>query len=99
MTTEQSNNENTLTGVIVHVVDYTSGDPVGNAEVTAKKKSGTDLTKTVKRTNVDGMAVFFPLDPVEYNYEITIDGYDTVSGTFLVYAGVMTQVTVRLRKS
>jgi hypothetical protein len=101
MTTEQlnydPNNNDPITGTIFHVLENTAGDPLYNAEVGIKKKLGPDVSKTVKRTGTDGMAVFYPLDPVEYLYDVDLNGYTLVSGSFFVTSGNMTQVTVRLR--
>jgi len=102
MTTEQydnaASNNDPITGVIVHVVDFTTGNPVTDVEVSIKKKTGSELSKTVKRTGTDGMAAFYPLDPVEYDYEAKMDAYITSTGSYSVTSGSMTEVTVRLRK-
>jgi 5-hydroxyisourate hydrolase-like protein (transthyretin family) len=85
--------------VMVKVLDEVTGKPVANAEANAKKKGGTEMTKTVKRTETDGMAPFPPLDPGEYSYEVAVDGYVTATGTFVVEAGKLIVVEVRLRRS
>jgi len=88
---------NPITGVIVSVQDFDTGDPVNNAEVVTKKKGGSETTKTVKRSGTDGMVSFYPLDPVEYDFEVNQSGYNSVSGSILIVSGIMKEIRVRLR--
>jgi hypothetical protein len=86
-----------VTGVIVNVQDYDTGEPVYDAEVSTKKKGGIETSRTVKRSGTDGMVSFYPLDPVEYDFEISLTGYVSVSGSIMIASGIMKEIRVRLR--
>jgi hypothetical protein len=75
-----------------------SSEPIAGAEVMGKKRYGTDLIKSVKKTGMDGMATFSPLEPGEYIYEVNKDGFAPDGGTCYVNAGSVTEVTVRLNQ-
>jgi hypothetical protein len=85
--------------VAVKVLDNATGNPVANAEVMGKKKGGSDMIKSVKRTENDGMTSFPPLDPGEYDYEVTADNYVTGTGSFVVEVGKVIEVVVKMTRS
>jgi hypothetical protein len=85
--------------ISIQVLDGTTGNPIVNADAKATKKGGSDVTKSVKRSETDGMLRFPPFDPGEYDFEVSADGYVTGTGTFVIRLGEETELTVRLRKS
>jgi hypothetical protein len=87
-----------VTGIKVWVVEETTGDPISNAEVMTKKKYGTQMTKSVKKTESNGSAVFYNVEPgQEYDYEVTFSSFQTASGSIMTHEGEMTELTVRMR--
>lgn len=88
-----------ITGITVQVLDNETSEPLANADVMAKKRAGTDMIKSVKRTETDGFAIITTLEPEEYSCQIVMDSYVTEPGTFIISAGVMKNMTVRMHKS
>ena len=87
------------TGVKVLVVDNATDAPIVDANVTANKIGGSELTKTVKRTGTDGSVVFNFQENGEYVYEGSYGGYAIETGSFVNNAGAMTEVIIRMKKS
>lgn len=86
-------------GVKVLVVDNATGAPIVDVNVTAHKRGGSELTKTVKRTGTDGSLIFNLHESGEYVYEGTFGGYAIETGSFVNNAEAMTEVTIRMKKS
>jgi hypothetical protein len=81
------------------VLDFTSGEPVVNAEVMTKQKGGTELTKSVKHSGASGMLYENNMEVGEYDYTVKKGGYVDETGSFFINAGEMTEVVVRLKMS
>lgn len=87
------------TGVKIVVVDNVSGDPIKDANVAVKASGGSELTKTVKRTDTQGITVFSLQETGSYEYEVTYGDYAIETGSVVNNAGALTQVTVRMKRS
>jgi hypothetical protein len=85
--------------VSIQAVDDVSGEPLANVDGKLKRKGGTELTKSVKRSEADGMVPFVPVLQGEYDYTLTVDGYQEETGQLVVKAGEETKVVVRMRMS
>jgi hypothetical protein len=80
------------------VSDDASGLPIHKAEVTIKRKGGTELPKNIKITGTQGGISVNNMDAGEYLYEVAFGGYITATGSFFVNNGIMTEVNVRMKK-
>jgi hypothetical protein len=90
--------DDTVTGIKITVIDDSTSDPIVNAQVETKKKYGTEMTKSVKRTGANGDAMFFPLTPGEYNHKVSITNYAIEEGSVEVTEGELTMITVRMTR-
>jgi hypothetical protein len=82
-----------------YVYDSEAGSPVVKAKVMARKKGGSELSKSVKRTSTMGGFWMNNAAAGEYEYEVTMGGYVTATGSYFINDGVMTEVEVKLVKS
>jgi hypothetical protein len=87
---------NTRGLVTVKAIDDATGEPIAGAEAKAKKKGQTELTKSVKRSEVDGVIPFRPLVPGAYDVEVFATGYAVGTGEFEAVAKERTEIVVRL---
>jgi hypothetical protein len=85
------------TGVAVQVLDEATSAPLANAEVTTNKQNGTELTKSVKRTETDGRTAFTGIEAGENTYTVTMDNYITQSGNVVILAGAIASLIVRMK--
>jgi hypothetical protein len=85
--------------VNVLALDEVTGNPLAGADASLKRKAGTDMIKSVKRSEADGVVPFDPQNVGEYDVEVTADGYVLWTGTVMVVAGEMAVVEARMRKS
>jgi len=90
--------DDNVTGIKITVIDDSTSEPIVNAEVETKKKYGTEMTNSVKRTGANGDAMFYPLSAGPYNHKVTIANYAIEEGSVEVTEGVMTMVTVRMTR-
>jgi hypothetical protein len=88
-----------ITGITVQVLDNETSEPLANADVMAKKRAGTDMIKSVKRTEIDGFAIITTLEPTVYDCQVVLDSYITEPGSFTITSGIMKNLTVRMHKS
>ena len=76
------------------VLDAETREPLGLAKVIMKRKGGTDLIKSVKRTGAMGGLYYNNLGDGEFECEISKTGYVTQTVTCFVNSGEMTKVEV-----
>lgn len=80
------------------VLDAETREPLGLAKVIMKRKGGTDMIKSVKRTGTMGGLYYNNLGDGEFECEISKTGYVTQTVTCFVNSGEMTRVEVLMVK-
>lgn len=87
------------TGVSLFIVDSIANAPIADANIVIKKSASSDLAKNVKRTDKSGKAVYTTLEAESYDYEVSYSDYLIENGSFVYKPGMMTEVTVRMRRA
>ena len=82
--------------MLMQLFDAKTGLPLANARVVMKHTSGTEFTKSVKKTRATGVVYMNPAADGAWEYEVTLSGYEVARGTFFITNGATTGVEVRL---
>jgi len=83
------------------VKNAASGEPMAKVKVTvtSKNKTGTDLTKTVKRTSSNGMNYLQHLGAGDYDCVAEFGGFVTTNVTFVQNDGITTKLVIEMQPS
>jgi len=82
----------------IWVLDKGTGQPIGKAKVKIKKVDGPQLKKYTHSVGEKGGTYYNSLESGEYEFEVSLFGYETFKGKFFINAGIMTKIEVKLLK-
>jgi hypothetical protein len=81
----------------VFVKNGVTGEPVAKAKVEVRRKSGTELSKSVKRTGATGQNFYQTLPPAEYECIVELGGFEKATVSFVQNEGITTKLVIELQ--